>query len=79
MAGKADLEHLLDAGYVILKNRIELQLVTEARRSVQDKVREVTNTSMDRIFIHPFEKYDDWPQKCKNLCQEIMVNTESAS
>jgi len=73
MTDKADLDQLQNAGYVILKNRIGLQLVIDVRNSIDDRIRAVTNTLTETLFCPPIESYGDWPPECKRLSNKIMV------
>ena len=79
MAAGTDLDHLREIGYVILKHRIEPQLVAEARHSIEDKVRAVTNVSPTEHYVSLYKTSDDWPLECKRLYHETMVDGETTS
>lgn len=74
MAGEADLGHLREAGYVILKTRIESQLVRDARDSIEDQVKGLNTKSTETLWLQPFTRFEDWPSQCKRLCDEVVVS-----
>ncbi len=78
MADEAALDHLREAGYVILRNCIRPELVRDARNSIDDEVRAVTNASKETLFLPAIERSADWPEECKRLIAEIRVDSENS-
>ena len=79
MAAETDLDHLQEIGYVILKRRIEPQLVKEARTSIEERVRAVTNVSPTEHYVSLYKTSDDWLMKCKRLYHKTMVDSKMTS
>ena len=79
MAAETDLDHLQEIGYVILKRRIEPQLVKDARTSIEERVRSVTNVSPTEHYVSLYNTSDDWPMDCKRVYHETMVDGEMTS
>ncbi len=78
MADEAALDHLQEAGYVILRNCIRPKLVRDTRNSIDDEVRAVTNASKETLFLSAIERSADWPEECKRLIAEIRVDGENS-
>ena len=74
MAAEADLDPLRDRGYVILKGRLDSQLVRDARTSIDDQVSGLNTKSTETLWLQPFTRFEDWPWQCKNLCDEVVVS-----
>jgi len=74
---RSNLMRIMDGGtsYTILRKCVKPEFVQKARKVLTKMLKERRQSAKEEVvFVNIFEKFEDWPDKCKMLLAEIKVS-----